>query len=667
MTMDDTTLHTFLLPLQLITIFSQCPTALRSVILLGSWDNFSRRYSLHLDTRGGRSIWKGCFTFSDIFCDGDLDMLSPKRDGPLKMGGTYWYYYEVDGDKECHNPSQPSTTLCPLLPGQALNVLEIPFEGRNHSMSTEDASAFTRNPKDRYLTPVPPSKPLPSPGPRSSHREAYTLPLPSPWTPKSATYPPSDQFLSPNVTRHARSASASPLLPSTPLFTDFKDLKEKFASKRARSRSRSSSDVREMQISAPVLISTTADGVLPTVQHTPSHSPVNFSRPQRTIPQPFSIPTITKNFSPLTSHPVRVVADMKPFIAELPANETPVQRRRSCVPSTVGLDEFDIEPGRHRANSADTRRTKRSLYANDPWVSSPRFQHEFDSEVQQAREVQFFKPAPVLQRPCLSLSPLATDKRPSSSYGGCHSSTLQDTALEKDLPTLPRYLTPAPLFACNAASSKESTLTEAVEPEDAVTDAILQAYEDEEEPIAQISKKERSHFSTWSSFDSYATSDEEGIMSPAFSSATSVSSDAGSPLRQSMRYSYAEHAFAKAQQTTTITEVDEEEEEQELTDNRISTPPQLDLDTLRLSVLSFSSDLFNLDIQHAETMPRRQAACFGLGFQGYSLPENETRSKETIQSEVTLRPKRIGVQRESSTSQLDMLMDDFSYLGDAVV
>jgi hypothetical protein len=64
----------------------------RSLILLGSWDNFTRPYLLELDTRGGRGIWKGCFTFSDIICDGDLDQPVPKRDGLLKMGGTYWYY-----------------------------------------------------------------------------------------------------------------------------------------------------------------------------------------------------------------------------------------------------------------------------------------------------------------------------------------------------------------------------------------------------------------------------------------------------------------------------------------------------------------------------------------------------------------------------------------------
>lgn len=355
--------------------------------------------------------------------------------------------------------------------------------------------------------------------------------------------------------------------------------------------------------------------------------------------------------------------DAQPFIAELPANETPVQRRRSYVPPAIVSDEFDVEPGRSRANSADTRRTKRSLYAIDPWVSSPKFQHEFESGIQQAREVQFFKPAPVLKRPIPSLVSDA-EERPSSSYGGSHSPTLREVPLQKDLPALPRYLTPAPIFACNAPSPEEPMLIEERDAGDALTDDILSAYEDEEEPIAQISGKQRSHFSTWSSFDSYVTSDDDGAASPTFSSATSVSSDAGSPVRQSIRYSFAEQAFDKAQ-FTTITE----EDEHDYASKRASTPPQLDIQTFRLSTISFSSDLFNLDVQHPETMPRRQAACFGfgLGFQGYSLPEDVSRSKETIQSEVTLRPQRIGVQRESSTSQLDMLIDDFSYLGDAVV
>ncbi|KAJ4320948.1 hypothetical protein N0V94_003124 [Neodidymelliopsis sp. IMI 364377] len=448
------------------------------------------------------------------------------------------------------------------------------------------------------------------------------------------------------------------MLPSTPLFADFKEFKDKFASKRARSRSRSSSDIKDMQISAPVLISTTADGVLPTNHTIPPRSPRNFSRPQRTAPPPLSIPTITKNLLPLASHPVDPFTDAQPFIAELPANEPTLQRRRSHVPSTVVTHEFDVEPGRLRANSADSRRAQRSPYSNDPWISSPKFQQEFGDSIQEAREVQFFKPAPVLRRPIPSLALPCTNERPSSSHGDSCSFGLREQPRNKELPALPKFLTPAPLFACNTLSVEETDV------EDTVTEEILQAYEDEEEPISQISEKQRSHFSTWSSFDSYVTSDDEGVTSPTFSSMTSNSSDAGSPLRQSVCYTFPERNFNKARISTTIDEVNEDENSP---NDRTSTPPQLQLNTLRLSAISFSSDLFNLDIQHTETMPRRQAACYGLGFQGYSLPEDETRSKETIQSESTLRSKRISVQRESSTSQLDVFVDDFAYLGDAVV
>lgn len=85
------------------------------------------------------------------------------------MGGTYWYYvsaresasskymltvsrvqYKLDGDSEYHDPSQPSTTACPLLPGQRVNILEVPSDGGSSS------ELHTQNPQDRYRTPIPP-------------------------------------------------------------------------------------------------------------------------------------------------------------------------------------------------------------------------------------------------------------------------------------------------------------------------------------------------------------------------------------------------------------------------------------------------------------------------------------------------------------------------------
>lgn len=44
------------------------------------------------DLRMGRGHWRGCYTFTDIVYDGDTERLCQRRDGGLKMGGTYWYF-----------------------------------------------------------------------------------------------------------------------------------------------------------------------------------------------------------------------------------------------------------------------------------------------------------------------------------------------------------------------------------------------------------------------------------------------------------------------------------------------------------------------------------------------------------------------------------------------
>jgi hypothetical protein len=72
--------------------------------------------------------------------------------------------YRIDRDEEYYDPSQPSTSSCPLLPGQYLNVLEVPFEkrfiSRSRSSSVSLITEFhTLNPEDRYLTPRPAPKP----------------------------------------------------------------------------------------------------------------------------------------------------------------------------------------------------------------------------------------------------------------------------------------------------------------------------------------------------------------------------------------------------------------------------------------------------------------------------------------------------------------------------
>src|SRR5688572_27554314 len=97
----------------------------------------------------------------------------------------------VDDSDEYHNPAQPSTTVCPLLPGQRLNILEIPMETRSRSSSGSSVSSgvFTRDPQDKFLNPTPP-KPLPSPRLGDLCIEPYSASLQVKPPPRSATVSP---------------------------------------------------------------------------------------------------------------------------------------------------------------------------------------------------------------------------------------------------------------------------------------------------------------------------------------------------------------------------------------------------------------------------------------------------------------------------------------------
>ncbi|KAK4202657.1 hypothetical protein QBC40DRAFT_275887 [Triangularia verruculosa] len=111
----------------LFTFMLQTHPSVQTVHLIGSWDNFNKPYTMERDSRRNNGQWRGCHNFEDIICHGDAGN-APKRSGGLKMGQTYYYYYEVNGSSEVHDPSLPSTTACPYLPGQPVNTLWIPVE-----------------------------------------------------------------------------------------------------------------------------------------------------------------------------------------------------------------------------------------------------------------------------------------------------------------------------------------------------------------------------------------------------------------------------------------------------------------------------------------------------------------------------------------------------------
>ncbi|KAJ5167335.1 uncharacterized protein N7482_006116 [Penicillium canariense] len=155
--MTSTTLMTFLLTTN---------PEIRSVKLLGSWDNFSKAYAMERDRRAGPGQWRGCHTFTDIVGDGPPGSKTQWRTGGLKMGATYWYYYLLDEGVEYFSQAEPVTTKCPLLPGQPVNVLNVPIilpdsrsHGRSSSNSSQRADYRTMNPEDKFINPRKPPKP----------------------------------------------------------------------------------------------------------------------------------------------------------------------------------------------------------------------------------------------------------------------------------------------------------------------------------------------------------------------------------------------------------------------------------------------------------------------------------------------------------------------------
>jgi hypothetical protein len=99
-------------------------SGVKTVHLIGSWDNYSNQLPLSKDksSSSGKS-WKGTFRFSS---------------GTLQPGERYWYYYIVDGYHCAANPSVPS--IVEPTTGRELNILDVPEEKEKSSSSSSSKS-----------------------------------------------------------------------------------------------------------------------------------------------------------------------------------------------------------------------------------------------------------------------------------------------------------------------------------------------------------------------------------------------------------------------------------------------------------------------------------------------------------------------------------------------
>jgi len=156
-------------------------SSVKTVHLLGSWDNYAGQLPLSKDKTSSKSgSWKGTFRF---------------QGATLQAGQRYWYYYIIDGYHVSHDPSQSSTTEPTT--GRVLNILDVPqsessskssktssskrSSSSKHSSSKDKTSSSSRRESRRDTTSdIPKGRPLSvsqiqSPKPVAPHATQYIL------------------------------------------------------------------------------------------------------------------------------------------------------------------------------------------------------------------------------------------------------------------------------------------------------------------------------------------------------------------------------------------------------------------------------------------------------------------------------------------------------------
>ncbi|OTB09006.1 hypothetical protein M426DRAFT_7035 [Hypoxylon sp. CI-4A] len=152
-------------------------SGVKSVHLLGSWDNYVGQIPLSKDKSSSKSgSWKGTFRFQ----------------GNLEAGQRYWYYYIIDGYHVAHNPSEASTVEPTT--GRELNILDVPKDKSSKSSSSSKSHSSSKSS----------SKSSSSSSSKDKHRSSKsrpTLDIPK-GRPLSVSQIVAPKPMSPHATRH---------------------------------------------------------------------------------------------------------------------------------------------------------------------------------------------------------------------------------------------------------------------------------------------------------------------------------------------------------------------------------------------------------------------------------------------------------------------------------
>ncbi|KAG6019523.1 hypothetical protein E4U41_003180 [Claviceps citrina] len=110
-------------------------SGVKTVHLLGSWDNYVGQLPLSKDKSASKSgTWKGTFRF---------------QSAALEAGQRYWYYYIIDGYHVAHNPSVNS--IIEPTTGRELNILDVlsdKSDKSSHSSRHHTSSSSFKDSRD---------------------------------------------------------------------------------------------------------------------------------------------------------------------------------------------------------------------------------------------------------------------------------------------------------------------------------------------------------------------------------------------------------------------------------------------------------------------------------------------------------------------------------------
>jgi len=171
-------------------------SSVKTVHLLGSWDNYAGQLPLSKDKTSSKSgSWKGTFRFQGT---------------TLQAGQRYWYYYIIDGYHVSHDPAQSSTTEPTT--GRVLNILDVPHEGAKSSSKSSSSSKHSSSDKEKRSSKSHSSREKQSSSStrRESRRDSHSLSLDIPkGRPLSVSQIKSPKPVAPHATKYILEADYS--------------------------------------------------------------------------------------------------------------------------------------------------------------------------------------------------------------------------------------------------------------------------------------------------------------------------------------------------------------------------------------------------------------------------------------------------------------------------